>query len=218
MIAMSPVRLLWCLCLLALVACAMPPRRAATPPVVVAGPSASVPTVTVARGDSDAEIQRRRQTLAAGGSALKADAVGYYMDIQQARFVQLGSKQFGLQRRGNALVLSLPGRLSFDVGSAQLSNDARIALASVAKVLVEYRSTLVSVHGHTDDTGPPASNQTLSEQRATAVARFLADAGVAKQRLIAVGHGASQPLSANVDEKSRERNRRVELRIDPVVR
>lgn len=208
------------LLLLLIVGCAALPQRDRPQPAAKPPPAAAPAPVSgglVVRGDGEAELRRRRQTLAAGGQGLQADAVGYYMDVQQARIKQLGSAALVLVRRGDSLVLTLPG-VSFEVGSARLAGDSTALLSRLAKVLVEYRHTLVSVHGHTDDTGSAAGNQALSEQRAVAVARQLAGAGVANARLVAIGHGASRPLVANADAATRERNRRVELRIDPLVR
>jgi outer membrane protein OmpA-like peptidoglycan-associated protein len=98
-----------------------------------------------------------------------------------------------------------------------VSSETEVALQSLAVVLTEYDATLVSVHGHTDDSGSGGVNQELSEQRAVAVARFLLGQGLSADRLIAVGHGSSKPMAANDSAAGREQNRRIELQIDPIV-
>ena len=70
--------------------------------------------------------------------------------------------------------------------------------------------------GHTDSKGSSDYNQRLSEDRAAAVARFLTDDGVPKDRLKSEGRGETEPVAANeVDgrdnEQGRVRNRRVEF-------
>jgi outer membrane protein OmpA-like peptidoglycan-associated protein len=65
--------------------------------------------------------------------------------------------------------------------------------------------------GHTDSTGQPAYNQTLSVNRAQSVVNQLAQDGVAQQRLAASGMGANQPIADNNTEAGRAQNRRVEI-------
>jgi chemotaxis protein MotB len=71
------------------------------------------------------------------------------------------------------------------------------------------------VEGHTDDipisTEKFPSNWELSAQRAATVVRALADAGIAAQRLEAVGYADTRPLAANTSEDGRKENRRVSL-------
>ena len=66
--------------------------------------------------------------------------------------------------------------------------------------------------GHTDSTGQPAYNQTLSQNRAQSVTR-LSGAVTAwqPQRLSAQGMGQNQPIADNSTEAGRAQNRRVEI-------
>ena len=67
----------------------------------------------------------------------------------------------------------------------------------------------VKVEGHTDDTGPDAGNQALSEAWAQAVADHLTRHGVPADRITVVGHGEAIPAHPNDSEENRARNRRV---------
>jgi outer membrane protein OmpA-like peptidoglycan-associated protein len=67
--------------------------------------------------------------------------------------------------------------------------------------------------GHTDATGPDASNMSLSERRAGAAATYLAAQGVARTRLRSTGRGESEPVAPNDTEADRQKNRRVEVAI-----
>ena len=152
----------------------------------------------------------------ARGQRLSAAEVGYYLDVQEARFRQIASTWLQVSRKEERVVLSLPGALSFDVGSTKVSAGATEALSAISKVLVEYRHTVVALHGHTDSIGDPATNQKLSEQRALAVARVLISAGVATERILVAGYGAGSPAASNTTEAGREANRRVEIEIRPL--
>lgn len=187
-------------------------------PAVRREPAAPDPAAPVLPSDYPVTLGTRRQGLIERGLRLGAEDVGYYMDVQEARLRQAGGSALRITRRGASVLLELPGQLTFEIGSARLSAGAIAALSSVAKVLVDYRLTIVSVEGHTDDSGDSASNRTLSEQRAAAVARQLIAKGVEVERLVVVGYGSERPVADNTTEVGREANRRVVLRVDALQR
>lgn len=113
----------------------------------------------------------------------------------------------------------------FALGEATLGEKGREALASLAKTLKKllpkippHIQWVLRVDGHTDimpiQTAQFPSNWELSVARALAVVKFLIDAGVPAQRLMAAGFGEHHPLEKGTDEKSRAKNRRIELRLD----
>ncbi len=192
-----------------------PASAASREPVAPVAPDPSAP---VAPADYSSALVTRRQSLLERGLRLGAEDVGYYMDVQEARLRQLGGSELRLTRRGSSVIVELPGRLDFEVGSARLSSGALAALSGVAKILVDYRLTIISVEGHTDDSGDAASNRTLSELRASAVARQLISQGVEAERMVVVGHGSDRPVADNSTELGREANRRVVIRVDALQR
>jgi outer membrane protein OmpA-like peptidoglycan-associated protein len=202
---------------LAAAGCRSAPVTSNPPPIAVSVPAA--PRVAVAaRQDYQQAIQRRLQERAASGATrLGRDEVGYYMDVQQARLQQVGQNRVSVQRQAYQLVVTLMDGPCFEVGSSRLTPDAADTLTALAAILADYRMTLVSVHGHTDASGDEAFNQPLSEQRALAVAEFLLDRGVSRERLVAIGHGQSRPVASNDTSEGRARNRRIELQLDPIV-
>lgn len=182
-----------------------PSRRQATAPL------------SIARGEAAIGVGMAA-LLARPDEALAADEVGYYMDVLLASLrLRLPGEASAPSREQNDLRLLLPGHMTFASGSASLSPGAKALLERVAEVLAEYRKTQVVIEGHSDTQGDPGYNQTLSEQRALSVARFLAGRAVSPARLVAVGYGASRPLAENSTETGRRSNRRVELLIRPVV-
>ncbi|MDX1609480.1 MAG: OmpA family protein [Halofilum sp. (in: g-proteobacteria)] len=143
---------------------------------------------------------------------------GYYMDVQEAQLRQrLQAQPVDILRDADSLLIRISGDAGFRPGSSELGAGLRELLATVAEVLGEYRKTLVIVNSHTDQSGDAAVNQRLSEARAVAVSRFLATRGVAPDRLAAVGHGESKPLSRFAGSAGPNLNRRLELRLQLLV-
>jgi type VI secretion system protein ImpK len=77
----------------------------------------------------------------------------------------------------------------------------------------------VTVTGYTDDlpirSRQFASNDALSEERATQVMQMLQAAGVAAARLEAIGKGEANPIGDNRTAQGRAQNRRVEITVTP---
>ena len=73
--------------------------------------------------------------------------------------------------------------------------------------------TVIEVSGHTDNTGDPEINRTLSQRRAEAVRAALVAGGAPADQLVAKGYGSGQPVADNATEDGRFRNRRIEYRV-----
>jgi outer membrane protein OmpA-like peptidoglycan-associated protein len=160
-----------------------------------------------------------RALIGAGIGAIAGGGVGYYMDQQEAKLRQkLQGTGVGVKRDGNDIHLVMPGDVTFETNSASLDPRFFDVLDSVAVVLNEYKSTLVTVAGHTDSTGPADYNQNLSEKRASTVALYLHSRGVAQERLAAVGYGEKRPVADNGTAAGRAKNRRVEITLEPITK
>ena len=84
-------------------------------------------------------------------------------------------------------------------------------------MLALYDRTLVDVVGHTDSAGTPDYNLDLSHRRAVSVARYLARQGVEARRVRVDGQGERQPIVSNATPAERAQNRRIEIRLSPLV-
>ena len=141
---------------------------------------------------------------------------GAYKD-NQARELRAALKgtQAEVRNDGNALVVNLPGGVTFASDSANISSDFYYALNGIAQTLVRYPETRIQVNGYTDSTGGDAHNQELSQRRANSVAQYLISQGVSSNRIVANGFGSSNPIASNATPEGRQANRRVEVRILP---
>ncbi len=106
---------------------------------------------------------------------------------------------------------SLSLLIQFDFNSATIRPESQQSLLNLAQALqsAELKDFSFAVEGHTDAKGSADYNLRLSEQRAQAVKRFLAEQGVAQLRLSASGKGATQ--LANAAQPFAPENRRVRI-------
>ena len=112
---------------------------------------------------------------------------------------------------------------SFKSGTAELAPGCDAKLKKLTSALVDAKRQLDStgahaykfeVSGHTDSTGDPAKNKTLSEQRAQTIVNELVARGIGKGEIIAVGRG-SEAMLVKPDDTSakKQKNRRYEIRV-----
>ena len=101
--------------------------------------------------------------------------------------------------------------ITFDVGKATIKPESMGEINRIVQLMNENPDLKFSVEGHTDSTGNPANNQTLSEQRSQAIVDKLVEKGVAQDRLTAVGKGQNNPIADNSTDEGRAKNRRVEF-------
>ena len=136
---------------------------------------------------------------------------------------ELQSKQITIEQMQSGVNLNLPEGILFDSGSAEVKKTGEIVLHKMAKELwdVPYQTIVV---GFTDNVPVSKrlaekfpSNWDLAAARATNVVRLLEDSGVLKERLVVVSAGENQPVASNDTAEGRAQNRRIEIRLRPVI-
>ena len=117
---------------------------------------------------------------------------------------------------GGGIVIRIPAALTFGASSASVDPRFDATLLEIARTVKTRKQTFVDVLAHTDTTGQPGFNQSLSDKRAAAVASYLAAHGVAKARIASKGYGETAPLYVPDDTETKQAaNRRVEIRLVP---
>lgn len=108
--------------------------------------------------------------------------------------------------------LVITQKIFFMTGKATINKRSFPLLDQVAKVIREHQDIVhITIEGHTDSRGKPASNRKLSRARAEAVRAFVVTRGLDPARLDAVGYGPDRPTDTNKTPRGRENNRRVEF-------
>ena len=101
--------------------------------------------------------------------------------------------------------------INFQSGSAAITPDSYGVLDKVVKSLMAYPEVRIEIRGYTDSVGSEASNQKLSERRASSVREYLVNAGISPDRIVAMGFGESEPIAPNTTAAGRAENRRIEF-------
>ena len=104
------------------------------------------------------------------------------------------------------------GPINFEESGTAFRSSALPELERVMVLANSCRNSDIEIIGHTDSSGDETWNQRLSLARAQAVADFLAQQGIAKDRLRAVGAGSSLPIADNANRYGRSLNRRIDIR------
>jgi len=101
----------------------------------------------------------------------------------------------------------------FDFDKTALKPESFPELNRIVKIMKERATMEIELDGHTDSVGSDDYNLDLSERRAKAVAKYLIDQGVDKERVKVMYFGESKPVDDNATKEGRKKNRRVEFKI-----
>ena len=173
-------------------------------------------------------LAKQRDSLSQQVAALDAQRAQLQATEKQseARYDALLSNLSEELRKGQLQVRQLKGMLTvdvaeqlfFDSGRANLKDTGKQVLQKVAESLKGYEDKAIRIVGHTDNVPITKglqkvfpSNWELSAARATTVVRFLQDAGIAPERLVATGRAEYAPVSPNDTTEGRQKNRRIEI-------
>jgi outer membrane protein OmpA-like peptidoglycan-associated protein len=151
--------------------------------------------------------------LGAGAGALGGYIWSQRMQEQKTAMEQAtaGTGVGVSQTADNRLKLDIPSDISFDVGRSAVKSNFAGVLNQFANTLNGNPATLVTIVGHTDNTGSDAINNPLSLDRAHSARDYLIARGVAVSRFTTEGMGSRQPVADNNSADGRAQNRRVEI-------
>ncbi len=96
----------------------------------------------------------------------------------------------------------------FDLDQSEILPAGQAALQRNADWMRRWPGTRVTVQGHCDDRGTNEYNLALGERRADAVRDYLANLGIAGNRIATVSRGEESPVCTDQHEGCWSRNRR----------
>ena len=159
-------------------------------------------------------LEREKAKLLDAGRQSQAQYDKVVADLSQ----ELKKGELQVRRFKDMLTVEVAEQLFFDSGRSTLKDTGKAVLKKVADALKSYEDKAIRVVGHTDNV-PIAkslqnrfpSNWELSSARATTVVRFLQEAGIEPERLVATGRAEYAPVAANDSADGRQKNRRIEI-------
>jgi OOP family OmpA-OmpF porin len=110
--------------------------------------------------------------------------------------------------------IQITEKIQFALNDAAILPASNGLLAEIVTVMKDNpQIEIVQIEGHTDSSGSPAKNRTLSLKRAESVIAALVAGGIEKKRLVPKGFGPDKPIADNATDAGKESNRRVEINI-----
>src|SRR5512145_1206262 len=105
--------------------------------------------------------------------------------------------------------------VNFNAGSFKLTPEAMASLDEIAVQAKSEKAYVIEITGYASSEGGQELNKRLSQQRADAVVRYLADNHMIPLRRIVTphGYGTLHPVADNTTRDGRKENRRVEVKI-----
>ncbi|MFC2111015.1 DUF5723 family protein, partial [Bacteroidota bacterium] len=103
--------------------------------------------------------------------------------------------------------------LEFTSGKSIIKSSSFASLDELAELFKKKPEWKLLIEGHTDNVGRPASNMSLSQNRANAVKTYLTGKGVTAESLTVKWYGETKPLEDNSTAEGRQKNRRVEMTV-----
>jgi flagellar motor protein MotB len=142
--------------------------------------------------------------------------------VELDTLIVAGTIKMELMKSG--LNLYLEDSLLFNSGSATIKSGGVKAISDLVDELegVPYQIVVV---GNTDSMPVGAklaekfpTNWALAAARSSAVVAQMAEEGIPEQQLVAISLGSTQPIASNDTPEGRAANRRIEVRLRPIVK
>jgi chemotaxis protein MotB len=175
--------------------------------------------VSKEKAEQSARLQAELDAIKAKAEEQKAT----YAKLVKELSGELDTRKLTIEQMKNGINVNLTEDILFPSGSATLRESGRDVLAKVAEQLQSVPYQII-VSGFTDNVPIKASlaarfpsNWDLAAARATNVVRLLEEQKVPAVKLVAASFGENQPVADNETEEGRKQNRRIEIRLRPVV-
>ena len=114
-----------------------------------------------------------------------------------------------------SLLVTFPSDVLFDAGQVTLRSGSDAILSSIVTDLQSFPTASIQVSAYTDGQSSPELARERSLEQAKAVRQYLSQQLGTEVHWVAIGQGQNQPLLPEDSAESRQRNRRIEIAIQP---
>ena len=117
------------------------------------------------------------------------------------------------QKESHSIDPVVLNNIFFKQGLSTLLPESDFEILSLFQFLNENPNIQITIIGHTDNVGSEMDNIKLSLERANSVKNAIIALGIESNRISTIGKGESVPVSDNLTEIGRQKNRRTEFSI-----
>lgn len=186
--------------------------------------------------DEKFEVISKQNTDAKGFYSFEVECgKGYYIRTSKEDFETIenkiivpnesGKTTLPITQKKNVKVITLKDDIAkmlnikiiyFDLDKSFIREDAKVELAKVLEVMLQYPTLKIDVRSHTDSRQTHKYNEKLSDRRVKATIAWLVQEGIATERLSGRGYGETQLINQCADgvkcsEEEHQLNRRSEF-------
>ncbi len=148
-----------------------------------------------------------------------------YEDLTKKLEKEIQEGKVQITEMKNRLTMSMVDKILFPSGSAEISKEGKKVLDKVIDILKDVKDKRIQVEGHTDNVRIVSSlkkkfptNWELSTTRATEVVRYLQESGEIEPKVLsATGYSEYQPVASNDTTEGKQKNRRIEIVLLPLL-
>ena len=173
------------------------------------------------------EINKRTDSMKAQSrqfeneKAILASKIDKQTKINQqfdAAYMIFDSTEASVIRSGDEIIIRLYG-FGFESGKSEIEPKNFDLLTKVQHAIKLFPNSEVAVEGYTDSFGGDAANLLLSQERSDAVTKYLIANSdkTDKNKISSTGYGESNPVANNETAEGRKLNRRIDIKIQPVL-
>jgi chemotaxis protein MotB len=149
-----------------------------------------------------------------------------YQDLTKKLEKEIQDGQIKITEMKNRLTMTMVDKILFPSGSADISKAGKKVLDKVISILKDVKDKRIQIEGHTDNVPIVSTlskrfptNWELSTARATQVVRYLQEQGnIDAAKLSATGYSENLPVASNDTEEGRQKNRRIEIVLLPLLK
>ena len=120
-----------------------------------------------------------------------------------------------VSKNERGIVVTLPESFWAGVRTSTFAPNADARLVALADLINSNQDYSVVIESHTDNTGSPDELQSLTNDRAQAIASRVTSLNVPADRFRAAGMGATLPVAPNTTAANKAKNRRVQVIFTP---
>lgn len=177
-------------------------------------------------GELEETSRRNTQDIARLGEDIKdvrgrVDRAQSQADTALARADEASNRAGTIERSVSDLRANLDkfavqntATMNFETDSYELSEYAQSTLDQLASQIKDRDNFILEIEGFADATGSETYNNQLTQKRAEAVRRYLAERhSISLFRMHIIGFGEARPVADNLTAEGRAQNRRVQVRL-----